>query len=446
MKLLDYYKEICNNSVLNNIYYSTGDTQIEGRGKIFSFFNTNYRTLLTKQKMEYKGFGQGFKLINSMKDIPYQNWERYENNDEIKLKQHTVRMRKAELFTVQNGIYKKTRRGEVFERMLNSKENILNDDEKKFICYLLILTGYFSNTKNYIIERTKAAFYHFNISGYKDSEILKMQKQFLLSIKEMTKTEFLSLDYPYIDSFCFQYNEIDFNKMFLNSNEKEKNELKQYVIDNVKNARTNCILSHKYVAGGNYTKTTLEDSTMILFVTKNLLDSVVNSFENFLEILINSYSEIYGVRSECIYNFINDSENISVFKAIYNNIYNFALMENINTDIILNEIKNRKHLRKHTKKIDVTDVEGQKENEIVSNALKKLAKANSHYKCIMEDIECCKYFTSKENNQNYLEIHHFIPREFANDFDESIEFLGNYIPLCPHCHRKIHLAVDRERK
>ena len=50
------------------------------------------------------------------------------------------------------------------------------------------------------------------------------------------------------------------------------------------------------------------------------------------------------------------------------------------------------------------------------------------------------------NNKNYLEVHHFIPREFRNDFSYSVEVLTNYITLCPRCHRQIHLAVDRERK
>ena len=57
----------------------------------------------------------------------------------------------------------------------------------------------------------------------------------------------------------------------------------------------------------------------------------------------------------------------------------------------------------------------------------------------------CKYFTSKDSSKNYLEIHHLIPREFSNEYDKSIEVLGNYIALCPHCHRLLHFAVDRER-
>ena len=70
---------------------------------------------------------------------------------------------------------------------------------------------------------------------------------------------------------------------------------------------------------------------------------------------------------------------------------------------------------------------------------------NTGYKCVLEECEMCKYFTAKENNKNYLEIHHLIPREFANDFDAPIEILSNYVALCPYCHRMLHFAVDRKR-
>ena len=58
----------------------------------------------------------------------------------------------------------------------------------------------------------------------------------------------------------------------------------------------------------------------------------------------------------------------------------------------------------------------------------------------------CAHISLLKKHQNYLEIHHLIPREFSNDFDTSIEILENYIVLCPKCHRKIHLAEDNERK
>ena len=80
--------------------------------------------------------------------------------------------------------------------------------------------------------------------------------------------------------------------------------------------------------------------------------------------------------------------------------------------------------------------------------IKKQAKKQGNYSCALEKINNCRpiYFTAKSNNENYLEVHHFIPREFRNDFSYSVEVLANYITLCPRCHRQIHLAVDRERK
>ena len=96
--------------------------------------------------------------------------------------------------------------------------------------------------------------------------------------------------------------------------------------------------------------------------------------------------------------------------------------------------------------IDATDENGAKTLNVITQSLKKLAKIQSNYKCCFDTCELCKYFTSKETHKPYLEIHHFIPREFANDFDSSIEIVENYATLCPNCHRKIHLAEDTERK
>ena len=98
--------------------------------------------------------------------------------------------------------------------------------------------------------------------------------------------------------------------------------------------------------------------------------------------------------------------------------------------------------------IDETTETGRMRIKAIYNLKKRQAKIQSSYTCALEKINNCKpiYFTAKINNKNYLEAHHFIPREFRNDFSYSIEVLANYITLCPRCHRQIHLAVDRERK
>jgi 5-methylcytosine-specific restriction protein A len=96
--------------------------------------------------------------------------------------------------------------------------------------------------------------------------------------------------------------------------------------------------------------------------------------------------------------------------------------------------------------IDTTSSVGKNLRKQIDASIKSIVKLGTNYTCACAKTENCKYFTSKETKRNYLEIHHFIPRAFSNDFDVSLEQFSNYVALCPNCHRKIHLAVDTERK
>mgnify|MGYP003311030595 CR=1 FL=1 len=78
--------------------------------------------------------------------------------------------------------------------------------------------------------------------------------------------------------------------------------------------------------------------------------------------------------------------------------------------------------------------------------LKRMTKDRAQHKCELEVLNTCKYFTSKEDNNNYLEIHHLIPWAFSNDFENSLEHIDNYVALCPSCHMLLHHGTDRERK
>ena len=440
MTILEYYKEMCLDENLNKIYYSTGDTQIEGKGKIFSIFNTNYRTLFGKEGDVYTGFGAGFNIIDRVAGKPYNEWEKYAKNDENRFKQHTVRMRKSDLFSVKNGIYNRTKRGDVFYRMMNTSEDTLSINDKRFLCYLLILSGHFNNTHNYIFERTKAVFNAFSKSGFSETEILKLQKQFLLNSINSNKYEVLKMDYTYLHSFCLQHNEIDFNNMFRIASENDKADLFNYVLKNLKDGNDKCILAHKYKNGGNYTVTMLQNSAMILYLTKNVLNKNYSTFDDFIYGLIGYYSDLYTINKSQVHCFIFSPENIGVFERIYNILFD------INHDIAVLDSDVRCVSINDKGEFDTTDEEGAKKNDAFTEALKRLVKTNSDYKCILHNIENCTYFTAKESGKNYLEVHHFIPRAFSNDFENSIEIKDNYIPLCPKCHRKIHLAVDRERK
>ena len=131
-----------------------------------------------------------------------------------------------------------------------------------------------------------------------------------------------------------------------------------------------------------------------------------------------------------------------MYKLIYEELFdiiqyslNFRDEKEVNEqDVDLNE------------KIDDTDMYAVEKYNRVSTVLKKLAKVNSNYRCELEDFYGCQYFTSKESHKNYVEVHHLIPRAVGNDFENSIEVVENYVTLCPHCHRLVHLGEDVERK
>lgn len=70
------------------------------------------------------------------------------------------------------------------------------------------------------------------------------------------------------------------------------------------------------------------------------------------------------------------------------------------------------------------------------------------YKCACDDKKHL-YFVSDSTKQVYVEGHHMIPMEFQEQYwadkKRNLDCTINIIPLCPHCHRKIHNAIKGER-
>ena len=435
MKLLELYKELNNNSDFFNYYFSTSS---KNGGKVFSFISTNYRGILNQSGGELQGFARGFSVIENVENIKRSDWSHTTNANQEVEKQHVVNMRKSELFRVVDDAYQKTSRGIVFKKLIDN--DVLSYNEKKLICILLLLPGYFSDTPNYILEQTKYFYKKCNNCGYTDAEILEKQKDFVKSCPENVSEIFLK-DYVYLDSFYQTFSGINFLKVFHSASDLEKSELKEYISDNHKNRSYRCLLSKKFKPGGNYTKNTIIDNALILYIAKRIIDDETVDFDQFIKNLITYYEEIFHVNTARLKTFIYDTDkNNSVFHVVFCKIKNLPISPlSVEKDLTPEELK-------QLSSSDATDTSGATALDMVSSSLKKLAKLNSGYKCVLEDCEMCKYFTAKESNQNYLEIHHLIPREFANDFDYPIEIIENYIALCPNCHRKIHLAVDSERK
>ena len=442
MKLLDLYKELCNDKTFFERYYSTSGSNY---GKIFFFISTNYRGILIKSGNRLQGFANGFRVIENVEGKKRSDWSRRVGTQQEIEKQHVVNMRKSELFRVVDDAYEKTSRGIVFKKLIESDK--LTHEEKNFLCYLLILTGYFNDIPNYIIERTKYVYEQWEKAGYSSTECFNIQKVFVkFAISAEHTYDIFDYDYVYLDSFFQELDGLNFLSVYHNATDVEKQALHEYIISNYKNKRfadknNDCVISYKFKPGGNYVKNTVIDNAWILYVTKKIIDKADTDFDSFIATAISAYKEIFDVDESQLRSFIYDTDkNRSVLQVIFGKAANVPIPALVVAkDLTQQEIE-------EFCTSDATELEGATKLDAVSTSLKKLAKIQSNYKCALDECEICKYFTAKENGKNYLEIHHFIPREFANDFDYPIEVLENYVALCPNCHRKIHLAVDSERK
>ena len=317
-------------------------------------------------------------------------------------------------------------------------------EERWILIYLTILNGYFANIPNYIDVRSNEIVNIMEKRGVSKEKYISILKNFIDSCDIGTEEIFMN-DYLYFDSFYKDFEDIDFLQMFINASDAEKKELKEYVQSRPRNREITkeetCTISYKYKSTGSYVKSTLVDNAKIQYFSLILLNNSYKNYEDFIDYALFRYNEIYkNIEIEKIKSFIADHE--AVYKLIYEELFdiiqyslNFRDEKEVNEqDVDLNE------------KIDDTDMYAVEKYNRVSTVLKKLAKVNSNYRCELEDFYGCQYFTSKESHKNYVEVHHLIPRAVGNDFENSIEVVENYVTLCPHCHRLVHLGEDVERK
>ena len=317
-------------------------------------------------------------------------------------------------------------------------------EERWILIYLTILNGYFANIPNYIDVRSNEIVNIMEKRGVNKEKYINVLKSFIDSCDIGTEEIFMN-DYLYFDSFYKDFEDIDFLQMFINASDDERKELKEYVQGQPRNREITkaetCTISYKYKSTGSYVKSTLVDNAKIQYFSLILLNNSYKNYEDFIDYALFRYSEIYkNIDIEKIKGFIEEHE--AVYKLIYEELFdiiqyslNFREEKEVNEqDVNLNE------------KIDDTDMNAVEKYNKVSTVLKKLAKVNSNYRCELEDFYGCQYFTSKESHKNYVEVHHLIPRAVGNDFENSIEVVENYVTLCPHCHRLVHLGEDVERK
>lgn len=403
---------------------------------MYKFKGTNGRYL--------NSFDIKFNEFKSVEGKPRTEWPTYKNGQLIH-KQYTVPMIETKLFYKENGIYHQTEKGKVYQKYLDLN---MNTDEKWLINYLLLMDSTIANRENYIINRSidiKNIFEKNTSESFANKACVELfidRNHFSGSrIREIA-----NYDYLYLNAF---YLEPEFLKLYYEASEEDRKELHEYVYNNWEHRNSNCCVSKKFIST-NYSVPELIDDLKIYMFSLQINKIKYTDFETTIDEIIRTYETNYNIDKKLVMSFILENRNI--FEPILINVYNVEESEDVedtekeeNYDISTITVEINPDVDRPEPRIDDTTILGKKQLKSIFAMRKKIAREKSGYRCELEAYKGCRYFTSKTTKHNYVEVHHFVPREFRNNFENSVDVLANYITLCPHCHRMIHLATDRER-
>lgn len=430
MSLLKIYKEKNKNSD----WFTDHSSLAKGAsGRLFEYTNTNFRTQDT--------FIADFLKFLEIENKPREIWPKQDNHGQEIHKHYVTNMIQSKLFKKdENELFSRTSKGLLYADFINLK---IPESDRWFINYLFLLNGYYLNHKNYIIFRVKEDLLgHFLSTEGITKDLLIKEAKILL--QQTSFSSILRSQFFYFHSF---YNDSDFLTCYLRSTDKEKEELAFYIEKNLNKENFQCCISKKYQPKGNFNKIMLLDETKVFLLTLLFLESKKVELDAY-KIFFESYNKNISSLNGDVLNYLY--KNKSIFDPIFEDVFEseeVEIADSITTfeTTQISQLDDRDIAEEY---IDETSEVGRQKIKAIYSLRKRQARMLSRYKCALEIINNCKpiYFTAKNNGKNYLELHHFIPREFRNDFSHSIEVLANYITLCPRCHRQIHLALDRERK
>ncbi len=428
MNIFDYYKLKNQSSEWVEEFQSTSTKK---SGKTFAFYNTNFRSI--------NSFYDIFLKFESYINLPRQQWELTQVNQE-KAKQWIVNLTQSKLYSKKNGFFVFSKKGESYKKLLTSK---LNLDEKWIINLIFLIDSYFDNKPNYLINKINEFNKKLIESNYQLEEFYISLKNAILKQRYESK-ELFKLKVFWIVSF---YKDSDFQPFIKNSTDDDLEKISNYVENEKKKSFSRDCIGHKFKNSGQYNTNSFLDDMKIIYMINFIIQNNIlkGDFDFFIDKVIDEYIEIRRVNKQNILNFIIQEKH--VFQDFFDEIKGVkSLIFDENDDFNSKSTLSYSPSNQQNYGSNASRTVQIETYRRVSSILKKQAKELTSYKCYLNELNSCKYFTSKQNSKNYLEIHHLIPIEFSNDFEVSLDFVENYIPLCPHCHRLLHFGEDRERK
>lgn len=388
-------------------------------------FTANFRNILK--------FEDGFETYSELCEMTDAQLADYVAQSPLQIKSFMTNMRRTNLFAAYGDKIIRTAKGEVYEKFLHER---LGRDDRWFLNYMFIVDSYFELEKNYIFSCTARIFDKLVKAGYSIGQIYN-SLIYLFNIREGNKEEYLRSEYLIMLSFI---NDPEFLEAYRTADEFSRGELHDFIVDNFAKQRFSCPVSALLSPQSLTDCDTILDDAKLLFFSHYLMSSRPISLEDFIEVFAQVYTRFYKLNNRKTSNFIMMNED--VFRMTHLNLFAdlkaFHTLESSESDY-----KTEEELFEGY--IDYTTTENLPRLAKIAALLSRKAKEDSGNKCVLDSDCGCKYFKSKDGKENYLEVHQLIPREYAGEFNVSLETPDNYVALCPHCHSLIHNASDEER-
>lgn len=430
-ELLEYYKDKNRVQSWADMYSSASRARV-----MYWFKSTNLRTLQT--------FVGTFTKFGEVENIPRSRWPTDSRGQEVH-KQHVLSIIRSGLYSEESpGVFVKTAKGRLFADFIDNYQG--TDDEKWLIIYMFLLDGVFDETKNYIVTRTNDLNENLKNNGVHNFTELAESM-----VRDSSQNIYQS-GFFLVSSF---YDENEFLQLYSQSNAADKSELSRYIESNL-NLHSYSVdtLAKKYQTSGNYSRPMLLDDAKLVYVTSKVIAAQYSGYEDYIRWLVGVYSKYIEINQDRVIGYLLQDRTREVLEVVFQNLYDVGDAEIIEDELDEPELETapEENVAERTgqdapeNKIDVTTVRGKRQNNKVFARRKPIVRQIANFQCELDSLNNCRYFTSASTGQNYIEVHHLIPQEFRNDFVYSIEVFANYIPLCAHCHRMIHLAVSRERE
>ncbi|AXK51618.1 HNH endonuclease [Spiroplasma alleghenense] len=427
-ELIQYCNKITNDELLNKRYTSSSEKEGFYIGKFYSFINTNYRNLMS--------FGKAFREFESVEGIDRLKWPKKEKSNQEIHKQYKNPMVWTRLFEGNQNTFKKTLKGDLFKQVWDSN---FSNDEKWILALLLLLDSNLQNKYQYF----KSFYEEFlNLVSWLnlDREIIFIEIRELFMSSNFEK-DILASDLFILNTF---YKDKDFLKIFFNSTSAEKEEFKNHIFKNFsKKDSKQCFISNKFFST-KFHINSIKDELKILYYSNLISLELLKNNEDIKFDFISEYCRNFNLNDLKMLNFIK--ENLFTIKTIlkngFSNSSKFEKEEEAICDLkslVLGDDEPQE------KEVFATYINLRSPSKRFEK-LKPFVRKLNNYKCFFENINKCWYFPEKKEGNNYVEIHHLIPREFSGNFGYSIEVAANYVSLCPNCHRMLHIGKSDFKK